>query len=220
MAQQTRKRGMVFLLLALLAFGGLGLEMLLAFLIEPLIYGVTLNNFNTAQIIVHWLVTCAVWLAAAVLLLYLAKRKYGFSIFKKNKNLTLLNWVICLAVLAVSITISVVDWSGLKVVKEFVANGWLKFIFQYVYYFFETILVYLIIVFGQEAGESLFKTKNIPYGGILAALTWGLIHALTQGTLLAGILSAVFAVLFGVVYLLANKNVRIAFVFILLMLIL
>lgn len=42
------KSGFIFLILALFAFGGLGLEMLLAFLIEPLIYSVGLNDFFTS----------------------------------------------------------------------------------------------------------------------------------------------------------------------------
>lgn len=214
------KNGFMFLLFALLAFGGLGLEMLLAFLIEPLIYGVTLNDFSTVQIIVHWVITCAIWGISAFLLLLFAKRHFGFDMFANKQNIKALNWVLCFICLAASITISLIDWNGFKPAKEFIYNGWLKFIFQYIYYLFETALVYLMIIFAQEAGEKWFKQSKIPYGGIFTALTWGLIHWLTKGDLVIGLLSLVFALLFGVVYLLAKKNTYIAFPFILLMLIL
>ncbi len=53
-----------------------------------------------------------------------------------------------------------------KVLKELHYNGWLKFIFQYIYYVFETGLVLLIIVFGQKAFEKWFHNDSrvlIPY---------------------------------------------------------
>lgn len=53
-----------------------------------------------------------------------------------------------------SLAVSYFDWNGSKVVKEWIYNGWLKFIFQYIYYTFETVLVSLIMIFGQNAFES------------------------------------------------------------------
>lgn len=214
------KRGFLFLLLALLAFGGLGLEMLLAFLIEPLIYGVGLDEFNTKQNILHWIITCAVWGCATVSLLFFAKQKMKINIFKNKKNVKIINWILCVILLVVSITVSMIDWNGLKVQKEFAYHGWLKFIFQYLYYFFETILVVLIIIFGQEAGEHFFKYSKIPYGGILTAITWGLVHCLTKGDFIIGLLSFASALMFGMVYLFSKKNIYISFPFIFLMFIL
>ena len=218
--KNTMKSGFIFLILALLAFAGLGLEMLLAFLIEPLIYGIGLNEFSTGQNIVHWIVTCILWGISAFLLLSFAKRNFGFDVLANKQKIKTVNWILCFVCLAIAIIISLIDWNGFKPAKEFIYNGWLKFIFQYIYYIFETLLVYLIIIFGQEAGDQWFKQNKIPYGGILAALTWGLIHWLTKGDLVVGLLSLVFALLFGIVYLLTNKNSYIAFPFVLLMLIL
>lgn len=76
------------------------------------------------------------------------------------------------------------------------------------YYFFETVLFTLIIVFTQKAFEVWFKTANFPYGGIAVALTWGLAHVVTKGSLLTGLLSALAGFLFGTVYLLTNRNIR------------
>ena len=64
-------------------------------------------------------------------------------------------------------TYSYLDWYGLKVVREFKANGPLKFVFQYIYYGFEVAHVQLIIVFGHEAFEHWFSNRLIPYGGML-----------------------------------------------------
>ena len=214
------KHGLIFLIIALLAFGGLGLEMLLAFLIEPLIYGVGLNDFNTAQYIWHWIITCVLWAITAFLILLFSKRKYGIDIFKNKDNIDTLSWVLCFAFLILSVVISFIDWKGFKPAKELAYNGWLKFIFQYIYYIFETVLIYLMIVFGQKAGEAWFKNKAIPYGGILTALTWGLIHWFTKGDIIIGLWGFAMAVMFGAVYLLAKKNIRIAFPFILLMFVL
>ena len=61
---------------------------------------------------------------------------------------------------------------------------------------------------------------DIPYGGIVVALTWGLVHTLTKGDLMVGIGCAVSGFLYSVVYLLANRNVKIAFPFIAIMFIL
>ncbi len=216
----STKNGFMFLLFALLAFGGLGLEMLLAFLIEPLIYGVGLSDFSTAQLIFHWIITCITWGVSAFILLFFAKRVLDFDVFSSRQSIRLAGWAVCLASLALCVAISIIDWKGFKPAKEFAYNGGLKFTFQYLYYIFETVLVYLIVVFAQEAGEKWFKQDKIPYGGIFAALTWGMIHWLTQGSLTAGLLSLVFALLFGVVYIFAKKNTRIAFPLILLMLIL
>ncbi|MDD2493425.1 MAG: hypothetical protein PHY83_05750 [Bacilli bacterium] len=216
-ARKNVKDGFTFLFFALLAFSGLGLEMLLAFLIEPFIYGIGLEDFSTTQYIIHWIVTCILWGISAFLLLFFAKRKFGLDIFANKKNIQILNWILCFVCFAIAITISVIDWNGFKPVKEFAYNGWLKFVFQYIYYIFEIVLVFQIVIFGQEAGEKWFKQDKIPYGGILTALTWGLIHCLTKGDIIIGLLSFVVALLFGVVYVLTKKNVYIAFPFILIM---
>lgn len=81
-------------------------------------------------------------------------------------GLTVLCIIICL-------TSTWFDWNGSKVLQEFASKGMLKFVFQYIYYLFEVMLFMLIIVYGQKACEVWFKRTNIPYGGIVVALTWG-----------------------------------------------
>lgn len=66
----------------------------------------------------------------------------------------------------------------------------------------------LIIVYGQKAFEVWFKKANIPYGGIVVALTWGMAHWFTKGSLYAGVFTALGGFCFGVVYLLLNRNIK------------
>ena len=110
-------------------------------------------------------------------------------------------------------------FNGFKVLMEFQHFGWLKFIFQHIYYFFVILLVTLTIVFAQKAGELWFNNK-IPWGAIFIGLTWGLFHAFTQGNLLVGLYGCLLGFLFGTVYLLEKKNIYVAYWLILLMFIL
>lgn len=213
-------KGLSFLSLGLYAFLGLGLEVLLAFVIEPLLYRKGLDEFGTLENILHWILTCIMWGVTALILISVSKKKYEFNIFTYRDKLGIINWIVAFILLAISIIISVWDWNGLKVLKEFEYNGWLKFIFQYMYYLFETVLVVLIIIFGQRAGEVWFKSSKIPWGGFLVGLTWGLVHMLTKGDLLIGLLSCFGGVLYGILYLTVKKNVYIAYPLIFLMFVL
>jgi len=48
----------------------------------------------------------------------------------------LADWlIICLALLTVSIVVSVMNWHRIYIVKELMYNGWLKFILQYILLF-------------------------------------------------------------------------------------
>lgn len=139
--------GFDYLWLALYAFAGIGFELVLVNLIEPL-FGVSMETYTTAQGIIHWIVTCLVWLAVGVLLIRLAQKKYGFSLWENNSGLKFWQYagiVVCLTVAVVS---HFMDWGGFKPLLEFQNLGILKFIFQYIYYLFEVFLFSLIIIFG------------------------------------------------------------------------
>jgi len=67
-------------------------------------------------------------------------------------------------------------------------------------------LVLLIIIFGQTAFEKWFNNNKIPFGGILVALTWGLGHWLSKGSLITGLYTAVGGFVFGSAYLLTRRE--------------
>lgn len=126
---------------------------------------------------------------------------------KKGTKVKGWQWILVIVFIIMSLEISCIDWNGSKVWKEFHYNGLLKFIFQYIYYTFEVMLVTLILVFGQKAFEQWFNKVNIPYGGIILALTWGVAHFFTKD-ILTGIVTIISSLAFGSIYLLVNRDIR------------
>ena len=204
----SKAKGHNYIFLALYAFAGLGTEVLYAFLIEPAIYGTSIQEWTTIQNIIHWLITCITWGIIAVILIKLSKQKYRFDLFSDSPPMKVWQWLCIFLCVVFMLIISYIDWQGFKIIKEFQSNGSLKFIFQYIYYMFETVLFTLIIVFGQKACELWFRKENVPYGGIAVALTWGLGHIMTKGSVATGLLSALGGFIFGVVYLLVNRDIK------------
>lgn len=202
-----RATGSDFLSLAALAFGGIGLEVVLAFGIEPLIYGAAMSEWSDLQNILHWIITCALWGGVSWGLIHTAKKSYGFDLFRRGNKVAVWQWILIAAFIIGSLIVSYVDWNGSKLIKEFSSNGLVKFIFQYLYYVFETALVMLILIFGQMAFEKWFHRENIPYGGIIVAITWGIGHFFTKD-IWTGIASMLSGLAFGSVYLLLNRDVR------------
>lgn len=198
-------KGMDYLNLALLAFGGLGLELVLV-IIEPFIYGQPIDSKNWT-IVSHWLFTYIFWGIAIFFIVKYAIKTYGFNLKENSINPKLWQWIAVVGLVLLSCIMSYMNWNGFKVQIEFSKLGILKFSMQYLYYFFETMLFTLIVIFGQKAFEKWFKNDKIPYGGIICALTWGLAHIFTKSSLEVGILSAIIGFGFGAVYLLMNKNI-------------
>ncbi len=209
--------GWSFFYLALYAFGGLGVEVILALGIEPAIYRVSMNEWATSQNISHWVITCVLWGLIGYIIIKIAKKRYKFNLFQSPQKMKTWQWILVFVCVVFSLFLSYIDWNGSKIVKEFAYNGWLKFIFQYIYYLFEASLFMLIIVFSQKAFEIWFKNDRIPYGGITVALTWGLSHIFTRGSLTAGLLTSLSGFMYGIVYLLVNKDVRKAYLILLIM---
>lgn len=205
-----KESGLEYLWLALYAFGGIGLEVILAFVIEPVLYGAQMSEWTVLQNILHWIFTCILWGAVGIWLIIYAKKMFQFDLLRKGTPMKAWQWLAVIFFVALSLVISYIDWNGSKVIREFYANGWLKFIFQYIYYVFETFLVMLILIFGQKAFEMWFHNDRIPYGGLVVAITWGIGHFFTKD-IITGILCMISGFAFGSVYLLVNRDVRKAF---------
>ena len=212
-------KGSDFLWLAMDACGGLGLEVVYAFWLEPAVYGVPMEEFTPGQTILHWILTCVTWGIVACVLIRKAKGKYRSPILDKGKEMRIWQWGLCVLFLAIAFWIDYVSWGGFKVYLEFVRRGPLLFVFQYIYYMFETMLFLLIIVFGQRACELWFRKVTVPYGGIVCGLTWGLAHLFTKD-LSTGLLGIVIGFAMGSVYLLVNRDFRKAYVLLFLLFVL
>lgn len=202
--------GMDYLGLGLYAFGGLGMEGVYAYLLEPMLYGASMREWSSAQLIMHWILTCATWGVWAAVLIRTAERKYSFSLTYKGTKLTRARVILCLVFIVAAFLVDYITWGGFKVYLEYAGKGFVLFFFQYVYYAFETMLFLLIIVFGQKACEVWFHRENFPFGGVICGLTWGLAHMFTQD-ILTGMLGLVLGVAMGSVYLVAGRDLRKAY---------
>ncbi len=193
---------------AMLAFGGLGLEVLYAFWLEPIIYGHSMQEFTTTECIIHWSITIITWLVVAYWIVKSAKKNLGFQLKETDSKWTLIGIVASCTLIGLMVAVNYVDVGGLKILHEFKRLGVLKFIFQHLYYLTEVVLFALIIVFGQKALEKLFRKKNVPYGGIIVGLTWGLAHWFTKGSIWIGIEGIVLGFLFGAIYLFLGRDFK------------
>jgi hypothetical protein len=157
------------------------------------------------------MMTCVIWGLVSAVLIRVARIRLSLDIFSYRGKLGLVNWLACLGMVAICVILSTIDWNGLKVIREFQSNGMPRFIFQYLYYVGEAVLIFLIIVFGQKAGECFFGHTVIPWGGVLLALTWGFAHMLTQGSVIAGLMGGLGGILYGALYLSARRNVYVSY---------
>lgn len=214
--KQKEAKG-IYLLYALLTFLAFAGEVVVV-VVEHAIYGIDMNDWGIAQTIIHWAATCIIWGFSAYLLTRFSKKKLGFNPFDFNEKPNTKQMLIALivSILFVVYMTFLWDWQ-LKPIAEFFNKmdrfstfGIVAFVFQNVYYVFESILMFLLIAFGQAFGEKAFDSSKIPWGGILLSLTWGLGHIFTKD-LATGLFSLFWGTSFGIVYLLMNKNPRYAY---------
>lgn len=200
-----------YLSLGLYAFAGLGMEVLYAYWLEPVIYNAPMQDWSDIQTIAHWILTCITWGIFAFILIRRSGKKYQLALLEKGKAISLWQMGLCTLFILLAFIMDYISWGGFKVYLEYVNKGFLLFAFQYLYYAFETMLFLLIIVFGQKACEVWFRREKIPYGGIICGLTWGLAHIFTKN-LLTGFLGIALGFAMGSVYLLVNRDFKKAYV--------
>lgn len=122
------------------------------------------------------------------------------------------NIIIVLLLMVAALVCKYFIAGGEKLLMEYNNLGLIRFIFQYIYYIFEVMLIILAIAFGQKFFEEVLKKSDviIPFGGLFLACTWGLMHIFTQD-FATGIYAFGMAVVYGMVYVLLNKNARYAY---------
>lgn len=164
---KTENKSWDFLWYALYAFAGLGLELLLLGLVEPVLFGgTTSGDYSDTQRILHWLLTILCWGAMIALLTHFSKRKLQFDpLARRPFSKKGLGAAAVLA--AVCVLLNALDWGTLKIV-------------------------------GEES--------RIPFGGLVLCFTWGIIHMLSQGNISTGLGVMAFALLYGGIYLLLNRD--------------
>lgn len=198
-----------------LAFLALGMEVALL-VVEGFIYQTTdFSSFAVWQNILHWVITCIIWGTSAILLLR-GSKKEGFDPRQYKENPSIKGWIGAACLFLICLIFSYISWDNqFKVVAELTkkiehtnfSSGIILFIFQYIYYLFESMLFVLIITFGQKASEIKKWNQRIPWGGIFCGLTWGMVHILTKG-LQTGIEGVICSILYGLAYLCLKKNFK------------
>jgi len=222
-----KEKAYPYLIMALSTFLIIALELLVLF-IGSLFYG-TMDFTKITELkgvsasLIHWGITCVVW-GAGAWFLYVVAKKRGFFILENKSKAPYLNWIIVFALLGLSIFSqylsldmrfkALVEFQYMQ--RTFENQAVIAFIAQYIYYLVESVLILALVVFGQKFGEVAFNKNNVPWGGILCGLTWGLGHILSQD-FVTGIFAASISFAYGIVYLLLKKNVRYAYPIIALM---
>ncbi|VUX22268.1 hypothetical protein [Enterococcus avium] len=194
-----------FLWLALYAFAGFSLELLLGLVSSGLSLAVNAG------------LTVILWSVVSIFLIHYAKSRFNFDVFSISRPLENKKLILIICLVFSVIVVSTIGFGGFKPVVEF--NGELKksiiaFIFRLFYYFAECSLIVLVIAFGQKFFESQFGlSERFPSGGLLLAITWGLIHFLLQG-FSGGLYTIFFSVVAGCIYLLCQKDIRWTYLFV------
>ena len=98
--------GADYVYLALYAFAGIGLELILVGVIEP-IFGISLETYTTTQNL-HCLVIVGVFPIG------LAKKKYGFNVWEHQSKLQAWQYLGIIICLTVSVLLHYMDWEGFK----------------------------------------------------------------------------------------------------------
>ncbi len=212
---QMPTRPLLYLYLALYAFALVGLELALL-AVEPVL-GLPANSFQ-AQI-VHWVLTIVIWVGGAIGLAVWALRRTDFRLrADTGTRVSLVRW---LAVATLVVATVMAQWmlqGGVlapfaehqALSERFGDEGTAAWLVQIAYYFAELAVIALIIGFGQKAGNGWCRAKWVPWGGILLALTWGVVHFLTQD-LATGIYGIALSLVMGTIHTLTGKSLLITY---------
>ena len=203
-----------FFILGLIVLIGLHLEYAVL-AAEKFLYTKSYNEFSITESVTHWIIVCVMWGFIGLVIFYIAARVYGLNILKKENRPTPRGAVIMVMLLSSSIGVKYLLLGGWQMAVDFKREGWFQFIFLYIYYLFEAMLLVFGAMFIQEGCERLTKIKSehIPWGGALLALTWGLIHFLTDFDVTMALFYTAVAFFIGCAHLAAHKNLYISYAF-------
>ena len=211
----TAKRGTLtpphsYLYLALYAFALVGFEIVLL-AVEPVL-GLPPASF-LAQI-VHWALTIVIWVVGVIGLTAWALRRTDFTLRGKAAPRTsTLRWLVVTVLVVATLAAQWVLQGGVfppvaehtAFSERFGHAGTAAWLVQVAYYCAEVAVIVLIIGFGQRAGDRWFRRQWVPWGGIMLAMTWGLVHFLTQDAA-TGIYGVALSLVMGTVYTFTGKS--------------
>ncbi len=206
-----------YLWLALVSFMCFFLELFSLFVIEKMLFKNSISDYTVIEKSIHSILTAGLWAISIVVIVYFSRKVYNYPEQRKNDDkICPREWLVTFLCFSGCKLITFIDWHTLKIIGEFQKKEPIQFLTQYVYYVFEVALVLLIIIFGQKAFETLLKKKTqIPFGGIVLALTWGAVHFISRGIdSWNGISCMIFSILSGIMYLKLKRKIAYAYIFI------
>jgi hypothetical protein len=217
--EKSNIKPIIYALIALIIFSLLGLEFPMLFL-SRLVDGRPASQafswpMNWYGAVFHWTVTILIWAAGAVGV-YLWAKKKGVLMdlirfdFKSRDGI----WLVIGILFVIAYELIYSRLAGLampQIWREYRGfqniyggQAWVVAIFQNLYYLVEYLLVVMMIAFFQRAGELWFKASWFAWGGVGIALTWGMIHLVTNPQGALGVI--LWAVLLGIIFVLSKKN--------------
>ena len=206
---KTKTKASDMLVLAALAY--------LLTLVAPFLNGFAPANNLVVSLILR-AVCIAAWVFGAWGLVITAKKECGYNVVDKNDKPSTLQWILTAVVTVVFLAYCTID--GLDSIQNTlatleVASDYVYFITYHIMNVAQALVVTLIVVFAQKAGDKLGLGKYIPYGGIALGLCWAVVSLIgstdlifpTVGNILIPALwRLAYGIVFGVIYLVSGKK--------------
>jgi hypothetical protein len=189
---------------ALIVFAVFAWEFVVLLLIDPFLFQ---EENDTAAPIWHHAITAAGWALGAALLTRSAAR---VGVFTDRKNAApagsvAIRTLVVVAAASAAVLIRAAAFGEFKIgaeIADIITNSGslapLGITALLAYYVTEAALIVLVIMFGQRAGKKQFGRREVPWGGIVLAGTWGIMHIFLQGPA-GGAYAIIAAVLYGLI---------------------
>ena len=197
------------IILAIISFLGMLLDLLLDW-IEGKIYGVDdlLQLYTSEQMIRHWQIIILVWIVVSLTVIILSKRKCQYDVFKPQRNSRIWQMVCGIALPLLFVVVLSFIMGGYGLIRNYKTLPHNTFVYQYIYYIFEMLLSGLIICLSQKVFDNVKKKDcQMPWGGVILGLSWGLCHILTKN-FAVGLFSFVLAIVFGLIHNWLGKDLK------------
>lgn len=183
----------------------------------PLFKKVYYGNLNEMFLSIASII---IWIFELVAISHFAKNIFNIDLFSKRKNdtkkISLINtlFIFLLTFIPIMIISWLLGWN-LKIVDDFgqkIENiKVVSVVSRYALYVLKILWATIIISLGQEGMEKIFKSKyRIPWGGIILMLTFGIVELIISDGKFK-IMYFLFNLIFGIIYLLANKRFTISY---------
>ncbi|SKC36424.1 hypothetical protein [Okibacterium fritillariae] len=200
---------------ALIVFAVFAWEFVVLLLIDPFLFR---DENDPAAPIWHHAITAAGWALGAALLSRSAAR---VGVFTDRTNAAPTGSVttrtlVAVAAASAAVLIRAAAFGEFKIgaeIADIISDSGnlapLGITALLAYYVAEAALIVLVILFGQRAGEKQFGRRAAPWGGIVLAGTWGIMHIFLQGPA-GGAYAIVAAVLYGLIVTYGPRRVTAA----------